>query len=580
MSGARAHLLLIACAVVLCYANTLHAPFVLDDIPNIVENPAIRDLGTLFPTVDVAGIERHSGLNRSLLKTRYVGYLTLALNYRFHGLEVAGYHAVNIAVHLLNAFLVYWLAALTLRTPFAAGAAGAAAGRQEPGFRVPLFAALLFAVHPLQTQAVTYVVQRFASLATLFYLLALALYAAWRGCGDRPGTRRLPRPALYAASLLAAVLAMKTKEFAFTLPAAMVVYELLFFEGKVARRLLPLAPFLLTPLLIPLSLASAGSSFADVSGIREAGAGAAAGAAAGPETMAWSEYLFTQFRVLISYLRLLVLPVHQNIDHDRELLVSFAQPAVFLSFLFHAALVAAGVLLCRVSRRPAVRERGLLRLAGFGILFFYLAASAESGLVPILDLMFEHRMYLPSVGFFLAVAAAAEWLVRRRGREAPLVRGIVLSALAAAVLALAVATHLRNEVWGDAVRLWENAVAGSPGKARTRAMLGQAYVTRNRVADAVREFELSLRLKPDYVAVHYGLGYAYWRQGRTEEAIAHYRILLQHWPESAAVRNQLGMIYLNQGRLEEAGREFEIVLRLSPGGYPEARRFLEQTRGR
>jgi len=153
-------LLVIAAATVLVYSNTFDAPFHFDDFPNIVENARLRNLVDMWPP---------SG-------GRYLGYLSFSLNYQLAGLRVFGFHATNLLIHLCNGALVFWLTSLTLRTP------SVQAMEASPLIRryLPLTAALLFALHPVQTQAVTFIVQRFTSLATLFYLLSVALFVRAR----------------------------------------------------------------------------------------------------------------------------------------------------------------------------------------------------------------------------------------------------------------------------------------------------------------------------------------------------------------------------------------------------------------
>src|SRR6266542_4323442 len=225
--------LLIALATALVYSNALRGSFHFDDLTNIVHADPVRDLGRLWPP---------SG-------RRWVGVLTFALNYRMGGLDPSGYHLVNVAIHAANALLVAWLAALTLRTP---ALRDARAGTLVRRF-LPLAAGLLFAVHPLATQAVTYVVQRFTSLATLLFLLSLALYAQSRLSleADRPSKARAA--CLYCLSVAAAAGAMRTKEISFTLPFVAAGYDLLFFRA--GRRRLLLAPLAATALLVPLGLA-------------------------------------------------------------------------------------------------------------------------------------------------------------------------------------------------------------------------------------------------------------------------------------------------------------------------------------
>ena len=201
----------------LAYSNAFRAGFVFDDPPHVVDAPWVDDPASYLP----GGPAYRAQPNRAL------GGLTFALNRRLLGPGPAGFHAVNVLIHVLNALLVHALVLLSFRAPRLRASALAPWSRS-----VAFVAALLFVAHPLQTQAVTYVVQRLASLATAFYLVAIVLYARWRlaGLSDRP--RGLRRAAGLAGAVLAAVLAMKTKEIAFTLPVVVALYEALLFEGS------------------------------------------------------------------------------------------------------------------------------------------------------------------------------------------------------------------------------------------------------------------------------------------------------------------------------------------------------------
>jgi hypothetical protein len=208
------HIFLVLITCLIAYSNTFDVPFDFDDKHNIVNNPAIKDF------------------NYGKIGRRYVGELTFALNYKVHGTDVAGYHIVNLLIHMINGLMVYWLGLLTLRTPYFSGdrqSSGSAA--YWPVLFISLFPALIFVTHPIETQAVTYIVQRLASLTTLFFLLSIVLYVTSRlaaagardnGEGDRVfSARSLP---FYFLSVASAVCAMKTKEMAFTLPVVIALY--------------------------------------------------------------------------------------------------------------------------------------------------------------------------------------------------------------------------------------------------------------------------------------------------------------------------------------------------------------------
>ena len=236
-------LAVIALAGLLAYANAFNGEFVFDDDTEIVTQPLIRDLDNFIGSLDAYRV----------YPNRVLVYFTFALNYAVGGLDPTGYHAVNILVHVGTALLVYALVLLSFQTPYLRRSALA-----PWGSTVALVAALIFVTHPIQTQAVTYVVQRLTSLATFFSVLAVVIYARWRLARDAGHARGIGGALLYAAILASALAAMRSKEIALTLPILIAVYEVAFFDGPWRRRLAWLLPILATMAVIPIRLLFSG----------------------------------------------------------------------------------------------------------------------------------------------------------------------------------------------------------------------------------------------------------------------------------------------------------------------------------
>jgi len=525
--------LVIAAAAGLAYANTLDASFHLDDFTAILGNPGVRSLGVLWPPSD----------------PRWLGYVSFALNYGAGGTSVLGYHLANLAIHVCNGLLVYRLAALVLRTP--------ALREARPDGLVhrwlPLLAGLVFTLHPLATQAVTYVVQRFTSLATLCFLASVILWIEARLDLEAEGRWRTRTALAYLGSVLAAAAAMKTKEISFTLPLVALGLELLLFERP--RRIALLGPLLASALLVPLAVVGKGGWSGDV-----LDAAARATAETG-QISRWS-YALTQTRVVATYLRLLVLPVGQNFDHDVRVSASWLEPSVVACSLLLLALVALAAI-AWIRGRRAGDPFGPLWLLGVG--WFFVTLSVESSVIPIRDVLFEHRTYLPTAGASIALAAALlRGLEALRARSLPRRAGAV--AVGAAVLALGVATHARNRVWHDEQSLWSDVVAKSPGKARAHDFLGSALLDQGATADALREFRRALELAPrpaEAARAHTNLGAVHKARGQVDEAVREYEQALALEPDLARAHGNLGMAYEEQGKLEAATREYRAVLRLS-----------------
>jgi tetratricopeptide (TPR) repeat protein len=239
-------------------------------------------------------------------------------------------------------------------------------------------------------------------------------------------------------------------------------------------------------------------------------------------------YLTTQFSVVTTYLRLLVLPVNQNLDYEYPLNHSLLEPRAILSLFLLLALVAAAVKLWRIKSSSEFRvpspESRLFRLAAFGIFWFFLTLSVESSIIPIRDVMFEHRLYLPSVGFLIAgvslVLVAAQRLSVRfshAGTAAALI-------LCLAALVLAGATFARNSVWRTEETLWKDSIRKSPGKARPWNNLGVTLAKQKRLTEAIHAMETAVRLDPYYLDGRLNLGQAYAEAERFTDAERELRI--------------------------------------------------------
>ncbi len=394
--------LIIVAATFIVYSNTFHAAFHFDDSPQIVENHRLKSLSNL-PEILVSG--------------RGVTMVTFALNYAVGGLNVVGYHIVNTLIHAVNGVLVYILLYLTFSgSGFASGSEdGLSAppvkawrtGRAGWSRRVAAFAALLFAVHPIQTEAVTYIVQRMESLSSLFYLFAVLLFASAAGASERA-----KRVALYAGVPISYILGFYSKEVAVTLPAVILLYDLCFVSKGRVREIATRWPLyavlsVLLAFFVVRTLVPSGG-FNDLS---EASAGF------GVKSITPWEYLITQFNVILYYITLLIFPANQNLDYDFPVsrglfevprlsegtVLNIPLPPPVVSLIVVVAIISLAVYL--FIRGRSERERGgLYRTVSFFILWFFIILSPTSSFIPIIDVIFEHRLYLASVGYFAIFA--------------------------------------------------------------------------------------------------------------------------------------------------------------------------------
>jgi len=327
-------LLLLGCGLV-AYANSFVAAFHFDDIQTILENDAILDLGN---------VERIF----SYCKERFLTYLTIAINFRISQFDPTSYHIVNFFIHYLASFFLYFLFLETWNTP----------ALRNPELETPIrvggfFAAAVFLLHPLQTQAVTYVVQRAESMAGMFYLATLFFYV--RG---RLATERKFVYGYFILALVCGLGATFSKETAVTLPALIILYESMFFNTPISvifrRKIVLIA---LSPAVIILAYKLGPlirKGFFYDPGI----------------TFSRKEYLFTQFSVLVTYLRLFVWPSNQNIDWDYPISSQFFALKTFSSFLFLLMLLVLGFLVWRK-----------LRLVSLSIFAFFITLAPTSSII-------------------------------------------------------------------------------------------------------------------------------------------------------------------------------------------------------
>jgi tetratricopeptide (TPR) repeat protein len=274
--------------------------------------------------------------------------------------------------------------------------------------------------------------------------------------------------------------------------------------------------------------------------------------------MSRAEDLFTEFRVITTYIRLLFLPVSQNLDYDYPLYSSLFDPPVFLSLLFLLCIFFIGIYLFYSSRI----KNSTLRVVSFGIFWFFLTLSVESSIIPIPDVIFEHRVYLPSIGFFIAIVTTA-FLLLKKGKSLQVKKGAGI-VFAIFLVTLVSAAYARNTVWIDNLSLWEDAAKKSPLKARPHIYLGKAYLEENLIDESIEQSKTALTLEPNATAAHNNLGVAYEAKSMLDKAIYHYESALILEPDSEAAYINLGNVYKANDMIDEAIELYKNALSINP----------------
>jgi tetratricopeptide (TPR) repeat protein len=493
---------LLAVTPFILYSNTFNSPFALDDLHNIIANKPIRITDLSFDALT-------DTFKNSLLENRPVANLSLAFNYYLHRYEVFGYHVFNIIIHSINGILLFFFLQHTLALTSGDSSSGS---RNFTAF----VAVLLWLVHPLQTQSVTYTIQRMNSMAAMFYLLSFICYI--RARISRKGTTRL---LLGGSALAAAVLAIGSKENAVMLPVFILLYEWFFFQD-LQLRLKKSHYFILAGLLLFLLGAVFFYLGPDPIGAITNYSG---------RSFTLQERLLTELRVVVFYISLVLFPLpgRMTLEHNFALSHSLADP---LTTLFSLALLATMLLTAFLLARRQ-------RLVSFAILWFLGNLLIESSFIP-LEIIFEHRTYLPSMLLvFLLVFISARMITP------VMVRSVLVVAIA---LLLSGWTYARNSIWENDLTLWADIAQKAPAKPRAQMNYGIILSNNGRMAEAMVYLERAVRLAPENAIVHYSLGDALMKQNKYIEASRSYSRALQLEPANNLARFNLAKSLASAGK--------------------------------
>lgn len=497
----------------LAYANSIHVPLLFDDEFAIGKNLSLHAWQTAFAPPAGGTVGGRPILNASF-----------ALNYALGGENLAGYHLINWLIHVLAGLAVWGIATRTLRATGRADSHWDGAG---------FFIALLWTLHPLQTESVTYLSQRAESLMGLFYLATL--YAFLRGIASA-------RPAgWWVLAVAACALGMGTKEVMVSAPLMVLLYDRTFVAGSFsgawrARKALYLG---LAATWIPLLLL-----VVSLGGNRGGSTGFGSG-------VGWGDYVLTQFLAIVHYVRLVLWPAPLVFEYGP---VKISDPLTVVP----AAALVLGLLVWTIA--------GLIRgkpWAFLGVWFF--ALLAPTSLVPgAIQMWSEHRMYLASLAVIAAVVVlGGEGMARLRSPVGRTLAGMAATLTAAA---LASVTFQRNHDYRSALSLWADTVAKRPAHALARYNLGNELSKNPATAgEAVAQYEAALHLNPRLPLVHYNLAVLLEAiPGRMSDALEHYRQATEIDPGYVAAHNNLGAALGRLGRASEAVVEFQAAQKLEP----------------
>ncbi len=524
--------------IFLIYSNSFHCSWHFDDVPNITENPLLHMTKISWPSIKSAIF---SDRNNPAMPYRPVACLSFALNYYFGGLHVAGYHLVNILIHLISSVFLFLFIYRTLTLP-------TLRKKYEPNaYFIALIAALLWAINPIQTQAITYIVQRMASFAAMFYIMAMYFYLKARTADTR--AQKAPFFAICSVSFL---LALSSKENAAMLPLSLLLYEMLILQEDLTHflrknllKLMALLGLVLCCGLVYLYIKS-GSPLSFLNGYENR-----------PFTL--GQRLLTEPRIILFYISLLFYPMPNrlNIAHDITVSTSLLHPfSTLLSVLIIAGSIAGALLLSR--KRPFI---------SFSILFFFLNHLIESSIFP-LELIFEHRNYLPSMFLFVPVAMGFHYLLdtfaTRKAMEF-----ILFSFFILVLIGFGHSTFMRNFTWKNEKSLWIDAVDKSPNLFRPHHNLGKYYQDHGLKKEATSEYQLALKsplsiTKDEKFLTYYNMGKLYSDEKDYVTAKDFYSKSLALTSNFPDIYNNLAAIMALEGEYEQTVRLLRKSLSLNP----------------
>jgi tetratricopeptide (TPR) repeat protein len=554
------------------YANSLSGAFVFDDTPAIVDNPHIRTVWPLTrsmsapPEVTVAG--------------RPIAAFTLAVNYALasgdvrdvmtpggpgmpdgtdarYRRNVRGYHAFNLAIHLAAALTLFGIVRRTLLSPRMRDRFGR--GATPLAFAV----ALLWVVHPLHTESVTYIVQRVESLMGLFYLLTL--YCAIRGVrlgsdrgqtGVRLGSDRGQTRRWSLAAIAACALGMGSKEVMVSAPIVVALWDFVFQAGPGPKAQGPSVAQRDSRLRWPLYAGLASTWFILAILVLTERRGQSVGFSLEGWTP-WT-YLLTQSEVIVHYLVLAIAPLSLVIDYGWPKVTSFG--AVWPEFA--ALSLAVAVTAVAVARRHPL---------GFAGAAFFLTLAPSSSVLPIVtEIAAEHRMYLP-LAAVIATIVTGLYVAGARAVVAPLSaarrRAISTAAtviIAVVAIALGLLTRQRNLDYVSQEALWRDAVRKRPSNARARVTYGLELLTQGRHAEAETQLRTAVALDESNAPAQLNLGVVLASAGKFDEGIARLERALALNPENTQIYGNLGEAYAAQGRFVPAATNFLRALETRP----------------
>ena len=526
------HVVLIIIAISICYSNTLHQEWHFDDNPNIVNSKEIH-----LKDISLNGII-NSFYSHDLNKKRLyrpAARLSLALNYYFSGLNTFSYHVTNICIHILAAIFAYLV---FLKTLLIMRDKGYAAFHHVSCNDIALLGAVFWAIHPIQTQAVTYIVQRMTSMSAMFYMMSMFFYILLRQ------RRGLINRSIYLCLVLSCgILAVLSKENAVMLPLGIILFELVFFDARIKK-----SKFIFYGILAFLTLAIL--SFAAFRGIHivEKILGLYE-----QRVFTMGQRLLTEPRIIVQYLFLIFCPLADFLSYESDIVHStglFSPVSTFFSIIFLGLLL--GFAITYLKR---------FKLLCFAILFYFINHLVESTFIG-LELYFVHRNYLPSMFLYLSLAY---YLIKGMNfykiQNKKIMQGFVITLITALVISEGNAAYLRNDIWQTEESLLTNTIKKVPGNIRPRLSLAAGYIGKkeyDKAIEILKKAEKIYRTDEKLVQknwiglIYYNTGIVHSKKEHNEKALRYFIESLKYAHSDWQTHVNLGYLYFKENDIENS----------------------------
>jgi len=516
--------LLISLLGVLFFSNHLNNPFQFDSVAYIVNNANLKNPETLLSFE----FWKKEFLARGLLR------ISLALNAYLDGFRPFGYHIFNLAFHILNALLLFFVLEKSLRR-FGMEAVGWVSKRIRS---VSFFSAVFFLCHPIQTESVIYIMSRSEVIASTFYLAGFLLFQQLL---ERSSTSHLQYGLYFLSIFLIALVGFSVKQIVATLPAIMILYYLCSCpDHSPALQFLKKWRWAITGIIAGVAGFLFYKLLTDETFL--------IGPSRPEEMVGRAKYMLSQPSVIVFYyLKMLLFPMNLNIDPDIAVVTSFLSWNFLLPMFCIAFL-----LLCSLKVFKT-------RFVFFFLCWFFIILSPSSSIVTLHDLAAEHRTYLASAGIFILFACGVAEVTCRWGETRPLNITLIFC-----VFALGIMTMKRNAVWQSELSLWQDTHQKSPHKLRPLINLARAHSLEGNSEKAIQYYQESLVKGPGVFATNYNLGALYLEKGLVTDALRHFQLASRIEPEIPEPFAKLGEIYLSQKNFKLADSYFKRAVELNP----------------